>query len=256
MGNIDATIRHSGWGLSIARGARDLSGSILVIGATYLSGGAALAVLGAGSGLQGWGKYQDTGKVDQAVLQGVGTFVVGAIPILPNLATETAASRSISWRAAAGGFDKIKQVTTGLSADVTRAVPLSTAGKVALGFIGAQANFAFTAATGFIQGQSAREALWSAAASAGLSGIGIPLADRLNKIAMPVAARIIMDYGVSQAGNIATGAMGKAAAPRAAFTPTPPKLNDRVAPLAGVPADLHVAMPAVEHVRRIAMRAL
>jgi len=79
--NIDQAVM---WGERAVGGAtflRDASATMLVVGSTLLTGGAAAAVLGAGSVLRGTGKYQDTGNVGAAVLTTSLTFSFGMFPL-------------------------------------------------------------------------------------------------------------------------------------------------------------------------------
>lgn len=81
MDSINSAVETGEIGAHVSEVVRDLSASVLVAGATLLSGGAALAVLGAGSSLKGVATYQTTGNVGSAILTATGSFVVGAIPI-------------------------------------------------------------------------------------------------------------------------------------------------------------------------------
>jgi hypothetical protein len=65
--------------LTALKGVRDTSASVLVVGAVFLSGGAAAAALGAGAGLTGVGKGQDTGSIEQGVVAAGKTILTGAV---------------------------------------------------------------------------------------------------------------------------------------------------------------------------------
>jgi hypothetical protein len=77
--NLDAVVKDLKELESDLKIVRDGATDVLLIGAACLSGGAAFAVLGAGSVMSGVNKYQDTGNAQAAVIKGVGTFVVGAV---------------------------------------------------------------------------------------------------------------------------------------------------------------------------------
>ncbi len=79
--NIDSTVQDAETAKDVFEFVRDASATILVAGASVLSGGAAIGVLGAGSALKGVSKFQDTGSVASAIIEGTGTFVVGALRI-------------------------------------------------------------------------------------------------------------------------------------------------------------------------------
>ncbi|TVQ40990.1 MAG: hypothetical protein EA370_02840 [Wenzhouxiangella sp.] len=79
MDSIDRSVRNLSAGETTARAVRDISAGTLVVGATFLTGGAAAGALGAGSVLSGTGTYQDTGNLGAAAINATGTFVVGAI---------------------------------------------------------------------------------------------------------------------------------------------------------------------------------
>lgn len=67
--------------VGVAETIRDTSAGTIMVGATFLSGGAMLTAVGAGSGLKATAKYQDTGNMGSAVFTGVTSFVLSAIPI-------------------------------------------------------------------------------------------------------------------------------------------------------------------------------
>lgn len=79
--SIDKAIADYDGHIDKAKFVRNTSAGTLMVGATFLSGGAATAVIGAASGLKGVAKYQDTGKVGAAVMEATGNFVFGMIPV-------------------------------------------------------------------------------------------------------------------------------------------------------------------------------
>ncbi len=242
MESIDRNVRAGEIGVEVSRWVRDISASVLVVGATFLSGGAALGALGAGSTLKGTATYQDTGNVGAAVLQGTGTFVVGMVSIAPNLATATAASR---------GVTATMQATSASSMVAPAAA--STAEKVTLMVVGAQLNAGFTMATGLAQGNSVRQSVTAAAICGGLSML--PAGDMLGKIALPVSMRLATDTAVGMISDAASEAGGNAMADRPAIT-RPPQVSGRGRELSEVPAELRATQPPAEHVRQMAMRPL
>lgn len=81
MKNIDKAVDDYQSHTEVARFVRDTSADGLMVGASVLSGGAALAVMGAGSTLKGTAKFQDTGSVGAAVMEGAGSFVFACVKL-------------------------------------------------------------------------------------------------------------------------------------------------------------------------------
>jgi hypothetical protein len=81
MGNIEASVNRGEIALEGAKLVRDLSAGTLVVGATFLSGGTALGVLGAGSMLKGTAKYQDTGNLGSAAFEASVNMAFGLIGV-------------------------------------------------------------------------------------------------------------------------------------------------------------------------------
>jgi hypothetical protein len=67
--------------VEIAQFVRNASADGLMVGASVMSGGAAVAVMGAGSTLKGTAKFQDTGSVGAAVMEGVGSFAFAFVKL-------------------------------------------------------------------------------------------------------------------------------------------------------------------------------
>ncbi len=67
--------------IEISRFVRDTSAEGLMVGASVMSGGAAVGVMGAGSFLKGEGKFQDSGSVGAGVMEGVGSFVFAYVKL-------------------------------------------------------------------------------------------------------------------------------------------------------------------------------
>jgi hypothetical protein len=67
--------------IEIAKFVRDTSADGLMVGASVMSGGAALGVMAGGSMLKGEAKFQDTGSVGAGVLEGAGSFVFAYVKL-------------------------------------------------------------------------------------------------------------------------------------------------------------------------------
>lgn len=152
---IERNVNFWGHMASGAKEIRDASATFLVVGASFMSGGAALGALGAGSTLKGTAKYEDEVKlsgnkrVADAVVTALGTFGIGLIP---------------------GG---------------------EGAKKYAWMVVGATANGLVTGGTSLIEGDGVRKSLIGAAMSAGISAV--PLIPKLKGMAMPVTLKLEMD---------------------------------------------------------------
>jgi hypothetical protein len=88
MANINTSVSRGELGEHIAREVRDASVEFLIIGATALSGGTAVAVIGTGSFLKGAYAYQDTHHVSTAVMTASTNLLMSAIPLRINAAME------------------------------------------------------------------------------------------------------------------------------------------------------------------------
>jgi hypothetical protein len=64
-----------------AKFIRDVSFDTVGVGATIVTGGAGVALLGGSSILKGWGKYQDTDNLGVATMQAAGSFTFGAFKL-------------------------------------------------------------------------------------------------------------------------------------------------------------------------------
>lgn len=170
MGNIQSSVEHREQIVAGLRIVRDISGEVLVTGATVMSGGtagAAFAALGAGAFCKGMAEYDETGSVGAAVYEATATIVVGAIPIV-------------------GGLPSVQ-----LAADAARAERLQR--QVVLVFVGTQIDAGLEAGKTFVHGGSLEEAVRAAAARALLDAAD-PLVGHLlewsSKRLFPVAAKI------------------------------------------------------------------
>lgn len=94
MENIETSVHRGEVGLQVATIVRDTSAEIEMVGATYLSGGAAVAVLGTGSAMKGAFVYQDTGKAGKAVATFGTNLVLGVADLKVGAAIKEIASTS------------------------------------------------------------------------------------------------------------------------------------------------------------------
>jgi hypothetical protein len=81
MSRIGKAVDSYGKQTELAKFVRDTSADGLMVGASIASSGAGLAVLGGGSALKGWAKFQDTDNPGAAVATGVGSFMFGAFKL-------------------------------------------------------------------------------------------------------------------------------------------------------------------------------
>jgi hypothetical protein len=188
-------VRRGQAGADAARVVRDLSAGTLVVGATFLSGGTALAVLGGGSALKGTATYQDTGNVGAAMLDATATFTVGAIGIgaagAASSATTSVASRGLMSRVGEAGTGGMRQAVT----DHVR-----QQGAVVL--VGAGLNAQFELANGLVQGRTMEQSLRSAGTRFGTDVVsGAVLGPVLDRCALPVATRLITDTAMSRVAD-------------------------------------------------------
>lgn len=190
--NIAANVANWETALGIAQTVRDASATILVAGASVMSGGTALAVLGAGSALRGTATYQDSGNVGAALVQATGTFVVGAIGI-------AAAPAAASGAAGSNLTARIAQQTT---IDRDAATVLVVSAGMAGAFQGIQS---------LTEGASATIALEQAGAAAGLNLVGGVLAAKMGNV--PIGIRVTTNGIVDNRSNAAVGSL-RPAAPR------------------------------------------
>ena len=187
MRNIDQSVSRGEATVEALQVVRDVSAGTLVVGATFLSGGAALAVLGGGSALKGTATYQDTGNVGAAMLDATATFTVGAIGIgaaASTATTTTAASRSLFARAGQGGTGSMRQAVT---------EHVRTQGAIVL--VGAGVNAQFELANGLVQGRTMEESITSAGTRFGTDLVsGAVLGPVLDRCALPIAVRLVTDH--------------------------------------------------------------
>lgn len=161
--SIESNVR--GWesAAQVAQFTRDTSATILVFGASILSGGAAWATLGAGSVMRGTATFQDTGNVGSTLLNTTGTFIVGGIGIAAGAKGLSTSDKWIILSIGAGGAG-------------------TTAGLQAL-----------------VEGNAGEVALKHAFASAGLSLVGAKIGIKAEKMSLPVKLTVngLVDHGSS-----------------------------------------------------------
>lgn len=79
MQNIESSVHKGEIGVKVATVVRDTSAEIVMVGATYVTGGAAAPLLtGLGAGMKGAFVYQDTGKADKALATFSTNLLLGA----------------------------------------------------------------------------------------------------------------------------------------------------------------------------------
>lgn len=180
--NIDRTVQRGEMLVSASRGVRDVSASVLVLGATFLSGGAALAALGAGSALRGTGTYQDTGNVGAAVLTSTTTFAFGMIPLAR-------------------------------SSMLAPGATLAAGERTVMFFIGVHNNAATAAMNALVRGEDARSAITTSLVSAGMGwAVERVTGDFLKSLAFP--ARVATQTGLDRVRSTAASQVVRSAAVR------------------------------------------
>jgi hypothetical protein len=202
MSNIQTSVRRGEIGLEAFKQLRNASATTLMIGATFISGGAATAVLGSGSILHGWARYQDSGKIGSALIEVAGNFFLGVMQlgISPGSLRAGASLKSI---VGGGPIENLQ-------------------GRVTMVIIGAVMNSGIEATKSMVEGQSTSQILRTTAVRFGVDlftgGRGI----RLDKAAMPVVVRLMKDSAVAHLGEHAVSNAGGGGAPAAAHKSTGP----------------------------------
>lgn len=237
--NIERSVAAGERGRAIAAGVVELSATTLVVGSAFLTGGAAVAVLGGGSVLKGTGRYQETGNIGGAILEATGTFVVGVIPL------------------AGGSLQGATGVSTALSQQVAttaaRQATVRTSEAVALVIVGAGVDAQVEGLKALVDGRSASDALRAAAVRFTVDVTTGGFGAMLDKRAMQVGVRLVADSLASTTGD---WAVGQATAPpaRGARSHTS-QLPAPSAPLCDANAVLSTgSCDAAEWVRQIALR--
>lgn len=173
--------------LAVLEGVRDLSVAGMTIGATFLTGPAAAAVLGSASSIAGVGSYVDKGDVVNAVLTAGGTLASGSVGRLTGIgskmilsAIEPAVSGVVTYRERVSlnehaGVDVDRSMlflsVSGAAATSTFGsyvdmIPTTTAkGKAVVFMISAGLDTASGAMSSFAQGKTPEEIANSATSS-------------------------------------------------------------------------------------------
>jgi hypothetical protein len=93
--NIDSAVHKGEVAVEVLKGVRDTSAEIVMVGATYVSGGTATILFtGLGSGMKGAFVYQDTGRADKAVATFSTNLILGAADLKVGAALKGLASTS------------------------------------------------------------------------------------------------------------------------------------------------------------------
>lgn len=196
MGNIERSVSRGEIGQQAATVVRDLSATTLVVGATFLSGGTALAVLGGGSALKGTATYQDTGNVGAAMIDASATFAVGAIGIGAAARGATANASTLLTRAGQATAQGFRQTIVQNAKDQGVII-----------VVGATMNAHFEFAKGMVQGQSMSQSLKGAALRFGTDVVSAGvLGPMLDKVALPIAVRLVTDNLAGAAADKLVGA--------------------------------------------------
>jgi hypothetical protein len=84
MKSINKAVEDYEASAEIARFVRDTSADGLMVGASVMTGGAAVAALGGASFFKGTCKFQDTGRVGAGLMQGAGSFAFAYVKLGKN----------------------------------------------------------------------------------------------------------------------------------------------------------------------------
>jgi hypothetical protein len=94
MENVESSVHKGEIGVEVATFVRDASAETVMVGATYLSGGTALAFIGTGSAMKGAFVYQDTGKARQALATFSTNLVLGVADVKVGASLDKIASKA------------------------------------------------------------------------------------------------------------------------------------------------------------------
>lgn len=78
---IDKAVEEYDSNIELSKTVRDLSADGLMIGASVMTGGVAIAALGGASFAKGACKFQDSGRIEAAAMEGVGSFVFAYVKL-------------------------------------------------------------------------------------------------------------------------------------------------------------------------------
>jgi hypothetical protein len=84
MKSINKAVEDYEAATDVARFVRDMSADGLMVGASVMTGGTAVAALGGASFFKGVCKFQDTGRVGAGVMQGAGSFAFAYVKLGKN----------------------------------------------------------------------------------------------------------------------------------------------------------------------------
>lgn len=162
MGNIDHCVANANTAIDILKEVRDTSAEIVMVGATYVSGGTAAVIFtGVGSGMKAGFVYQDTGKADKAVATFSTNLLMGALDL------------------------KVGGAIKGLS---------STSEKIGMAIVWSKSKAVLEVPKSMIEGKNLKQAVSSAAvklvastpATAGVEGLKAVLGEEGEVWAIPV----------------------------------------------------------------------
>jgi hypothetical protein len=170
--NINSCIENADTAIEVLKEVRDTSGEIVMVGATYMSGGAAAFFTAGGSGMKGFFAYQDTGKVDKAVATFSTNLLMGAFDL------------------------KVGAVTKGMT---------SLSEKIGVAIVWAKAKAVLDVPKSLIEGKNLKESVSGAAVkligstpgAAGIEGLKAALGEKNEVWALPVEVLLnrLMDKG-------------------------------------------------------------
>lgn len=162
MDNIDDCISNANTAINVLKEIRDTSGEIVMVGATYVSGGTAAVIFtGVGSGMKAGFVYQDTGKTDKALATFSTNLLMGALDL------------------------KVGGAIKGLS---------STSEKIGMAIVWSKSKAVLEVPKSLIEGKDMKQAVSSAAvklvastpATAGVEGLKAVLGEEGEAWAIPV----------------------------------------------------------------------
>jgi hypothetical protein len=159
--NIEDCVGNAETAIKVLKEVRDTSGEIVMVGATYMSGGTASVVFTTvGSGMKGYFAYQDTGRADRAVATFSTNLLMGALDLKVGAATKA----------------------------------LSTSEKIGIGIVWAKSKAVLDVPKSLIEGKNLRQAVGGAAVkmvfstpgAAGVEGLKAALGEESEAWAIPV----------------------------------------------------------------------
>jgi len=190
--SIDGAVSRGEAAAAAARKVRDLSATVLVIGSSFMTGGASVAVLGGGSLLQGVAVWQDTGNVGSAVLQATGTFIVGVIPLGGAGTAAVRAEGETTWQAMMRESGSLVN-RPGRALATTGGEGGAWGRTLALILLAAKTDAAFQGCRCLVEGNSASDALATAGTTFGIDLMTGGLGAGLDHWALPVRVRLMTD---------------------------------------------------------------